>query len=161
MDYIQVQVPEDDLHAVYEVLLARSSGRTAPAPAGTVAHDDHGAAAAIGSVTHMPTVLPTLWADVSDEGRAVLVALAQRPGERLDMTEIRRVSGVENVGAAMQSIRIRERQSGMSGTDLIEKRRDNKRRRLVYTMSTQTAANILTLAPSRTGLGEEREGTAS
>jgi hypothetical protein len=35
----------------------------------------------------------------------------------------------------------------MSGTDLIEKRRDNKRRRLVYTMSPQTAANILTLAP--------------
>jgi hypothetical protein len=147
MDYIQVQVPEDDLHAVYEVLLARSSGRTALAPAGAVAPDDHAAAATIGSDTAMPTLLPNLWADVSDEGRAVLVALARRPGERLDMTEIRRVSGVENVGAAMQSIRIRERQSGMSGTDLIEKRRDNKRRRLVYTMSPQTAANILTLAP--------------
>jgi hypothetical protein len=53
---------------------------------------------------------------------------------------------VPNLGAALQSIRIQSRRYGGPAASLVEKKRDSKTSRYMYSMSDRTAALIRKLA---------------
>jgi hypothetical protein len=140
--YVTVQVPEEDLPAVYEVLLARYER---PSDVAATALKE---AAADSTTRVRDQLISDLWAEINDDGRAVLVAVAKRPGDRLTWREITEDSGVAKVGAASMSISIRERQRQVP-MFLLKKRRDATRRATVYWMDPDIAAVILRLAGER------------
>lgn len=94
---------------------------------------------------------------VSDEARVLLGAVAQAPDTRMNLDKLTEVSGVRNVGAALQSLKIQRTRLDVAPP--IEKRRDGKQGgRYVYWMSAPTAAHVLRimegdpLEPSRSTL---------
>jgi hypothetical protein len=143
MPYVTVQVPEQDLIAVYELLLARADreqtgGRQPDAPAKVVAvspGDD--------DAVRQQSVA-RLYASVTDEGRAALKALAESPGERnFDFEAFGAAADVPNLGAALQSIAIQSKRDP-EAPRLVEKRRHRDGYR--YSMDPRTAAIIRDLA---------------
>jgi hypothetical protein len=134
--YVTVQVPEDRLPAVYEVLLDRPSRRfvepaidddtaDAPAPISDVASAD-----------------ASLWNRVMPETRQVLTVLTRHPDEELDLEQLSAQSKVNNVGAALQSLRIQRRKLGIASPVVKRRTREGNR----YSMSAETAARFARLA---------------
>ena len=134
--YVAVQVPEDRLAAVYELLLDRPSLRLA-APA---AIEDDAADSPAPNVASADT--SRLWDRVMPETREVLAVLTRRPTEELTLDELSAQSGISNVGAAMQSLRIQCRKLGIASPVVRRRTRDGNR----YSMSAQTAARFAPLA---------------
>jgi hypothetical protein len=136
--YVMVQVPEDRLPAVYEVLLDRPSGRfvepaaidddtaDAPTPASDVATAD----------------ASQLWNRVMPETREVLTVLTRHADEELTLDQLSAQSGVANVGAALQSLRIQHRRLRIDSPVVKRRTRDGNR----YSMSAATAARFARLA---------------
>lgn len=135
MTYVQVPVPEEHVPAVLEFVLSRVRATTpveAP-PDGRISPsvDDDA-----------DDGLPGLVTAVSDEARLLLEAIARIPDTRMNYDKLGEVSGVRNVGAALQSLQIHRRRLHVASP--IEKRKETKEDgRYVYWMSAPTAAHIL------------------
>jgi hypothetical protein len=153
MNYVEVQVPERDLAAVYE-LLARSAGASRH-PVTTL---DNGSDEEE-TVEHdcaYETAAPSVddgaygwviqdWQEINNDARKVARVLANTPqGERLNAAQIGGRAKVSNVGAAMMSIFIRRNQRDRSRTApaLVERRRDNKQKKTVYFMYAEVTAVV-------------------
>jgi len=138
MTYVAVPVPEQDLMAVYELLLARSGRRSdAPAPAPAVAANDR---PKNDEVLEQSTA--RIYRRVTDEGRAALKAASKKSPGEVNYDEFQADAGVPNIGAALQSIAIQS--AGEPAAPLVEKRRVKNRYR--YSMTPQVAAIIRELA---------------
>ena len=137
MPYVTVQVPEQDLTAVYELLLARA-GRQPDAPAKVVADDPRD-----DDAVRQQSVARLYWS-VTDEGRDALNALAKSSGEsKFDFEAFGAAADVPNLGAALQSIAIQSKRDP-EAPRLVEKRRH--RDGYTYSMDPRTAAIIRDLA---------------
>jgi hypothetical protein len=135
MTYVQVPVPEEHVPAVLEFVLSRVRATTPvealpDARINASADDD------------ADDGLPRLVTAVNDEARVLLEAVARVPDTRMNMDKLKEVSGVRNVGAALQSLKIQRTRLKVASP--IEKRRDSKEDgRYVYWMSAPTAAHIV------------------
>ena len=135
MTYVQVPVPEEHVPAVLAFVLSRvraTSPIEAP-PDGRInpSADEDAADGLLGLV-----------GAVNDEARVLLEAVARVPDTRMNMEKLKEISGVENVGAALQSLKIQRTRLNLASP--IEKRRDSRAKgRNVYWMSAPTAAHIL------------------
>jgi hypothetical protein len=135
MMYVQVPVPEEHVPAVLEFVLSRVRSTTpAEAPPETrinpAMNDD------------VDDRLYELVSAVNDDARVLLEAVAQVPDTRMNMEKLTEVSGVGNVGAALQSLKIQRTRLDVASP--IEKRRNSQEDgRYVYWMSAPTAARIL------------------
>jgi hypothetical protein len=133
--YVQVPVPEEHVPAVLEFVLSRVRSTTpAEAPPDTrikpATNDD------------VDDRLSELVSAVNDDARVLLEAVAQVPDTRMNMKKLTEVSGVGNVGAALQSLKIQRTRLDVASP--IEKRRNSQEDgRYVYWMSAATAARIL------------------
>lgn len=135
--YITVQVPEERLPEVYELLLDRASRRPPAPPVGSEDDATDASAADADSADAFQ-----LWNNVMPETRPVLAVLIRRPGEELTLDQLSRESGVNNVGAAMQSLRIQHRKLRIDSP--VMKRRT--RQGIRYSMTAETAAQFAHLA---------------
>jgi hypothetical protein len=136
MPYVAVPVPEQDLMAVYELLLARSGRRTDAPPPAVAANDRP----KNDEVLEQSTA--RIYRRVTDEGRAALNAAAEKSPGELNFDEFEAAARVPNMGAALQSIAIQS--EGEPAAPLVEKRRVKNRYR--YSMTPQVAAIIRELA---------------
>jgi len=135
MTYVQVPVPEEHVPAVLEFVLSRVRAST-PAEAPPDARINSSADDDADDGLHR------LVTAVSDEARVLLGAVARVPDTRMNMEKLTEVSGVANVGAALQSLKIQRTRLDVASP--IEKRRDGKQGgRYVYWMSAPIAAHIL------------------
>jgi hypothetical protein len=133
MTYVQIPVPEEHVPAVLEFVLARVRAsapvEAPPDPVNASSDDDDDG-------------LPGLVTAVSDEARVLLKAVARVPETRMNYEKLGEVSGVRNVGAALQSLKIQRTRLNVASP--IEKRRDSKEDgRNIYWMSAPTSARIL------------------
>jgi hypothetical protein len=135
--YVTVQVPEDRLPAVYEVLLDRPSRRFVE-PAAI----DDDTADAPAPISDVASADASLWNRVMPETRQVLTVLTRHPDEELDLEQLSAQSKVNNVGAALQSLRIQRRKLGIASPVMKRRTRDGNR----YSMSAETAARFARLA---------------
>jgi hypothetical protein len=135
--YVTVQVPEDRLPAVYEVLLDRPSRRLVE-PAAI----DEDTADAPAPTSDVASADASLWNRVMPETREVLTVLTRHPDEELDLEQLSAQSKVNNVGAALQSLRIQRRKLGIASPVVKRRTRDGNR----YSMSAETAARFARLA---------------
>jgi hypothetical protein len=136
--YVAVQVPEDRLAAVYELLLDRPSRRLVAPPA----IDDDTAHASAPASDVASADASQLWDRVMPETREVLKVLTRRPNEELTLDQLSAQSKVDNVGAALQSLRIQRRKLGIASPVVKRRTRDGNR----YSMSAETAARFARLA---------------
>lgn len=137
--YVMVQVPEDRLPAVYEVLLDRPSGRFVEPAA---IDDDTADAPARPSDVASADASQQLWNRVMPETRKVLTVLTRHANEELTLDQLSAQSGVANVGAALQSLRIQHRRLRIDSPVVKRRTRDGNR----YSMSAATAARFARLA---------------
>jgi hypothetical protein len=135
--YVTVQVPEDRLPAVYEVLLDRPSRRFVE-PAAI----DDDTADAPAPISDVASADASLWNRVMPETRQVLTVLTRHPDEELDLEQLSAQSKVNNVGAALQSLRIQRRKLGIASPVVKRRTREGNR----YSMSAETAARFARLA---------------
>ncbi len=136
MMYVQVPVPEEHVPAVLEFVLSRVRSTTpAKAPPDTTR---------INTATNdgVDDRIAELVSAVNDDARVLLEAVAQVPDTRMNMKKLTEVSGVRNVAAALQSLKIQGTRLNVASP--IEKRRNSQEDgRYVYWMSAPTAARIL------------------
>ena len=135
MTYVQVPVPEEHVPAVLEFVLSRvrstTSAETPPDSRSKPTTNDD-----------VDDRLSELVSAVNDDARVLLEAVAQVPDARMNMEKLTEVSGVGNVGAALQSLKIQRTRLDVASP--IEKRRNSQEKgRYVYWMSAPTAARIL------------------
>jgi hypothetical protein len=145
--YIAVSVPEDDLRAVYELLLSRSSRREASAsqPAMDKPAVEAVAEPAIDSGA-IRDAIARVWRRVTDPGRAVLHATAQHAPDELNLEQLQAAADVPNASAALQSIAIQlQKEPLLPKLNLLFEMRQVEGR-FRYTMRSEIAAIVLDLA---------------
>jgi hypothetical protein len=143
--YLNVPVHEDDLPAVFELLLERWRRRAAAPPASALPSLAH-AADETSTAEELSGWRAQAYKNMTDVGRTVARTLAESTTPWITADDLQEASGVPNVGAALQSIRIQSRRYGGPAASLVEKKRDSQTSRFLYSMSDQTAALIKQLA---------------
>ena len=120
MTYVQVPVPEEHVPAALEFVLSRVRATTPVEP-------QPDASITPSAVDDADDQLPALVAAVSGEARVLLETVARMPDTRMNYEKLAEVSGVRNVGAALQSLKIQRTRLGRRLADREAKRQQGKR----------------------------------